>query len=142
MLPQEFSFGQFFKCLFQFKQPVSERITLHSLESLCVGVFGQCIQLFPLHVHSVSRVLCALEHVCSCCVCDQDTTEAFKKGLCPSSTSTLLPFEAMQLDVYTFGRIIDPDARFHRGRLALLLENLHRCELCSGSAVRFQKGRR
>ena len=63
MLPEPFFCGQLVICLFQFKQPEAELITLHSLAGLCVNAFGHRIHPFPAHARPASRMLRLLDLV-------------------------------------------------------------------------------
>ena len=56
-LDEAFFCLQFFKLMFQLKQPVTERIALRSLTGLCIDAFGRRFQPLPAHVRPASICL-------------------------------------------------------------------------------------
>ena len=94
-LDEAFFCGQFFKLVFQLKQPVAERIALRSLTGLCIGAFGSRLQPLPAHVRPASRTLCVLNLVVAAVsIRNQDAAEALKEIPRPFSASALPIFEA------------------------------------------------
>ena len=103
-LDEAFFCGQFFKPVFQLKQPVTKRIALRSLAGLCIGAFGRRFQLLPAHVRPAPRTLCVLNLVVAAVsIRNQDAAEALKEIPRPFSASAFPIFEAAQLNVRAFG---------------------------------------